>query len=59
MAIFSLSEVKAITEYALKTFFRHYSFYEYILRPRVSLQMKSIDTIAALLPPVSSLEGIA
>ena len=58
MAIFSLADVKAVTDYALKTFFRHYSFYEFVLLPREQLSMATVGPQALPLPALARLDGV-
>ena len=39
--IFTQGEIKAILEFALATFLRHYSLYEFAFKPRVDLILRS------------------
>jgi hypothetical protein len=56
IAVFTCSEVKSITDYALITFFRHYSLYEYSFIPNSNLYLKNITRFEGVFPGVLKLE---
>ena len=43
--LFTQSEIKAIVEFSLQTFLRHYSLYEFAFKPRVDLVLRSDPVI--------------
>ncbi|KAJ3207118.1 hypothetical protein HDU67_007673 [Dinochytrium kinnereticum] len=55
--IFSLSELKAITDYALNTYFRHYVMYKYVFTKKVRLDFRVEN--AEMTPKTLSLENLA
>jgi len=40
--IFSQKEIEGIVNFSLKTFFRHYSLYEYSFKPKVELVLMTM-----------------
>ncbi|KAI8835320.1 flagellar C1a complex subunit C1a-32-domain-containing protein [Chytridium lagenaria] len=54
--IFSLTEVRSITEYALNTYFRHYIMYKYVFTKKVRLDFR-VDN-AEMTPKMLSVENL-
>jgi len=57
LSIFSLSDVKLITDFAISSFFRHYLMYEYAIEPRVELVLETDGFFSAELPQVLPING--
>lgn len=59
IAVFSCPEVKQITDFALITFFRHYSLYEFNFIPNYNLALKNVNRFEGNFPVVLKLdEGV-
>lgn len=56
IAVFTCPEVRKITDFALITFFRHYSLYEYSFVPNCNLALKNVNRFEGHFPVVLRLD---
>ena len=56
IAVFTLDEVKAMTDYVLVTFLRHYSMYLHIFNPHLELTIETKERFEGKFPPVLRIE---
>lgn len=56
IAVFTCPDVKKITDFALITFFRHYSLYQYSFIPNCNLALKNVNRFEGNFPVVLRLD---
>ncbi|OMJ81885.1 hypothetical protein SteCoe_17586 [Stentor coeruleus] len=56
IAVFTVPEVKKVVEFALVSFFRHFSLYTYAFLPNCNLSLKNVNRFEGVFPMILRLE---